>query len=179
MSIARFTTQIQPYLRHKYARIHGTKPVVFTVHIRGSPFLVYVSLVRLCMLCYKEKLLSKIENKEGNINYKNHFQAGFSEVFYPRRMGKLGVDFLNYADFKRYAPAGIYKETSDLLAKLPSEDCVTCKYLKDCGGGCPVTWKNYSFAALRNLFPLQRMGCCSENSTNLPLSVLKSRLCRV
>ena len=32
------------------------------------------------LLLSKERYLSKIQNKEGDINYKNYFQAGFSEI---------------------------------------------------------------------------------------------------
>lgn len=64
---------------------------------------------------------------------------------------QLGVDFFTYKDFIKKINHMSYKFTIDSLNLLPSEDCHSCEYLRLCYGGCPITWKNYSFAMLKQL----------------------------
>lgn len=60
-------------------------------------------------------------------------------------MGRFGMDFKSYKEFNRYRKSLDYKDVSDRLDFLPSGKCLACKYLKSCYGGCPLTWKNFSF----------------------------------
>ena len=66
------------------------------------------------------------------------------------KLGKLGTDFTSYEEFVEWSQNGAYKDVMDNLNVLPSEDCLSCEHLEACYGGCPVSWKNYSFESLKN-----------------------------
>ncbi len=60
-------------------------------------------------------------------------------------MGKFGLDFSTYKEFKKLSKCNPYKSTVESLSNLPSESCKSCKYLKDCQGGCTFFWMHYAF----------------------------------
>jgi radical SAM protein with 4Fe4S-binding SPASM domain len=66
-------------------------------------------------------------------------------------MGHFGIDFKNYKDFKKFRKKSFYKDIADKLNALPSQKCVSCRHLKSCYGGCPITWKNFSFEDIEKL----------------------------
>lgn len=64
------------------------------------------------------------------------------------KMGQFGKDFSSCEDFEKITQSIPYKSKLEFLRKLPSDTCITCKYLESCYGGCPVIWKNFTFEAL-------------------------------
>ena len=52
-------------------------------------------------------------------------------------------------DSVEYRQIQIVGQTMDEIRKLPSDECTACEHFGVCYGGCPVLWKNYSFAALK------------------------------
>lgn len=86
---------------------------------------------------------------ENGITFDTQMNLIPCNMFFENRMGKLGVDYSSYQEFKRFSQKSLYRLTIDRLQKFPSSECNLCKYIKSCYGGCPVTWKNYSFKALR------------------------------
>lgn len=71
------------------------------------------------------------------------------DMYIYKKMAKFGKDFSSYEGFLKLIENDKYKETMDEIRRLPSEDCVNCKHINICYGGCPVLWKNYSFNALK------------------------------
>ena len=71
-------------------------------------------------------------------------------MYFENRIGRLDTDFSSYAEFLDFIQNSIYRTTIDQLKQLPSTVCKSCKFLKLCYGGCPVTWKNYSFDVLND-----------------------------
>ena len=65
------------------------------------------------------------------------------------KIGQFGKDFNNYKEFKKYRKNGVYREITEKVRKVPSNDCKKCKYLKTCYGGCPILWRNYSYEDFR------------------------------
>ena len=71
------------------------------------------------------------------------------DFFIHQRLGEFGKDFSSYQEFLSFAESSSYIKTMNDIGKLPSEECNTCRHLNVCYGGCPVLWKNYSFASLK------------------------------
>ncbi|WP_346682025.1 radical SAM/SPASM domain-containing protein [Megasphaera stantonii] len=71
------------------------------------------------------------------------------DMYIYQPLGKFGKEFSSYLDFLSLIQMSTYSKTMDTIRKLPSDECIDCKYLDVCYGGCPVLWKNYSFAALK------------------------------
>lgn len=79
------------------------------------------------------------------------------DMYIGQSIGTLGRDFTNFAEFVQYADRPEYNRKIDELNNLPSAECQNCQYLQACLGGCPVIWKNYSFADVQ---------ACQENWQN-------------
>ena len=73
------------------------------------------------------------------------------DMYFDKKIGKLGEDFNNVEDFIELRKNNPYKKTIEDINHLPSEKCVNCQHLDKCYGGCPVLWKNYSFDELNAL----------------------------
>lgn len=71
------------------------------------------------------------------------------DMYSTTKMGKFGIDFSSYWEFKKLAQSQSYRSVLDSLSRHPSTECVSCRHLKSCHGGCPVLWKNYSFEDLK------------------------------
>lgn len=65
------------------------------------------------------------------------------------RLGKLGVDFSNFDEFIKYCEEKNYKETMKYLRSLPSSECLDCKLLTSCKGGCNAYWSQFGFEDLK------------------------------
>ena len=72
-------------------------------------------------------------------------------MYFQSKLGKLGETFTTYKEFIDLTNKQPYADTMSHLRKLPSSQCTSCSKLKDCYGGCPVLWKNYSFNSLKDL----------------------------
>lgn len=71
------------------------------------------------------------------------------DMYAEQKMGRFGLDFSSYQEFEELSKRPPYQDMMDALGKLPSSECVSCRHLDSCCGGCPVLWKNYSFGALK------------------------------
>lgn len=70
------------------------------------------------------------------------------DMYFDRKIGRLGEDFVSVNDFLELRKSNPYKNTIEDISSLPSEKCVNCQYFDKCYGGCPVLWNNYSFDEL-------------------------------
>ena len=71
------------------------------------------------------------------------------DMYINQKLGKFGRDFTSYSEYLALTEKSDYRKTINEINKLPSNECTTCEHLDLCYGGCPVLWKNYSFAALK------------------------------
>ncbi|XME02152.1 radical SAM protein [Lachnospiraceae bacterium C1.1] len=67
------------------------------------------------------------------------------DMYFDRKIGRIGEDFNSIEEFNEWRKHGTYKETIDEISHRPSDTCLGCTHLDDCFGGCPVLWNNYSF----------------------------------
>ncbi len=72
------------------------------------------------------------------------------DMYIYQKLGKFGKDFSSYQDFLSLTKSANYSKTMGEIRKLPSDECAICKHFDICYGGCPVLWRNYSFAALKD-----------------------------
>lgn len=93
--------------------------------------------------------------KGNSITFDTHMNLLPCNMFIGNEMGEFLKDFSSYNEFCKYSESGVYRETMNKLAQMPSSYCTSCKHYESCYGGCPVTWKNYSFEAL-NKFRIQQ-----------------------
>lgn len=70
------------------------------------------------------------------------------DMYIKNKLGKLGRDFSSYEELIKLNENENYNDIMEDIRKLPADDCKLCKYLKHCYGGCPILWKNYSYATL-------------------------------
>ncbi len=70
------------------------------------------------------------------------------DMYFDRKLGRLGEDFFSVNDFLELRKNNPYKNAIEYISHLPSEKCVNCQYFDKCYGGCPVLWNNYSFDEL-------------------------------
>lgn len=112
------------------------------------------------MCMYTSKQLTSLKGKlaspcqihtESGIIFDTDLNLIPCSMFIENRMGKLGIDFSTYREFKLFAQRSVYKDIIKTLKQLPSTECESCKFLESCYGGCPVLWKNYSFDAMKKL----------------------------
>ena len=110
----------------------------------------------LCM--YTEELLRLLKgkiatpcqiHKRNSITFDTQLNLLPCDMYFDRKIGKLGKDFTSVNDFFELRENNIYKKTIDNISKLPSKECTNCQYLDKCYGGCPVLWNNYSFDELK------------------------------
>ena len=108
---------------------------------------------------YTEEQLKLLEGKlatpcqihiENGITFDTNMNLIPCNMHFENRIGKFGVDFSLYEDFKEVTQKSLYRSTIDMLKQYPSDNCKLCKYLDICYGGCPIIWKNYSYDALMN-----------------------------
>lgn len=109
------------------------------------------------MCIYTRKQLNILKGKlaspcqihiENGITFDTEMNLIPCNMHFENRIGKLGVDFSSYIEFLEIFKKSLYRDTIDKLKKYPSNKCTSCEYLESCYGGCPVTWKNYSFEAI-------------------------------
>ena len=67
---------------------------------------------------------------------------------------KKVIDFCDEARVKYIVFTGgeptLYRSVIDRLKEYPSEECKECSKLSICYGGCPVTWKNFTYRMVQN-----------------------------
>lgn len=78
------------------------------------------------------------------------------DMYIYNQLGRFGRDFSSYQEFLSLIESTHYRETMDTICKLPADECAACEHFDVCYGGCPVLWKNYSFAELKEF---QAMRC--------------------
>ena len=71
------------------------------------------------------------------------------DMYFDKPLGQYGKDFSSYEEFLSLSKSDRYLTTIRKIRELPSPDCTFCEYYDRCRGGCPVLWKNYSFADLK------------------------------
>lgn len=106
-------------------------------------------------LCfYSDEQLSKLEGKlaapchvhcENGITFDTSMNLIPCNMFFECKMGKFGEEFKTVTEFEEFKNHAKYKSTIEEINKVPSESCRKCMHYDDCLGGCPITWKNYSY----------------------------------
>lgn len=64
-------------------------------------------------------------------------------------IGEIGKDFTNKDEFLAFWSSDRINKIYSKLAALPDLDCMKCKNLGQCGGGCISNWLNYSYDELK------------------------------
>lgn len=109
----------------------------------------------LCM--YTEEQLKILKNRLAapcQIHMKNGIVLDTKMKLIPCNMyldtpiGQFEKDFISNKEFNLFNKNQTVKRIMISLRKLPSNRCKICKYKKDCYGGCPILWRNYSFEDL-------------------------------
>ena len=110
------------------------------------------------MCAYTERQLSLLEDKfacpcqihKGNgMTLDTKMNAIPCNMFFDLSLGKFNKDFTSLDSYQHMIQTRLQQEGGFLEVKqMPSLNCKTCQYWERCMGGCPVTWKNYSFDAL-------------------------------
>lgn len=94
-------------------------------------------------------------HKRNGITFDTKMNLLPCNMYISSKMGQLGLDFSTYDEFAKKISHTSYKSIMDSLNMLPSKECALCEYLEACYGGCPVTWKNSSFEALKEFGEIQ------------------------
>ena len=120
-------------------------------------------------LCvYTEEQLNILEGKmafpcqihnENGITFDTELNLIPCNMYFENKIGRLGSDFLSYEDFKNWMKNDAYRSVIDRLKEYPSEECKECSKLSICYGGCPVTWKNFTYRMVQN----HRQECYEKN----------------
>lgn len=114
----------------------------FTIE-NGYPLCVY-SEEQLKLL--KNNMISSCQLLENNgILFDTDLSIIPCNLMYKIKVGKLGVDFNTYEEFIKFKKSEKYLKPFNMLRSLPSNECLNCKDLKYCGGGCTCLWTNTSF----------------------------------
>lgn len=110
------------------------------------------------MCAYTERQLSLLEDKfacpcqihKGNgMTLDTKMNAIPCNMFFDLSLGKFNKDFVSLDSYQHMIQTRLQQEGVLLEVKqMPSLNCKTCQYWEKCMGGCPVTWRNYSFDAL-------------------------------
>lgn len=109
----------------------------------------------LCM--YTEKQLHLLNgrmatpcqiHKKNAVTFDTQLNLLPCDMYFDRKIGRLGEDFVSVNDFLELRKNNPYKNTIEDISRLPSEKCINCQYFDKCYGGCPVLWNNYSFDEL-------------------------------
>lgn len=109
-------------------------------------------------LCvYTEKQLQLLEgrmatpcqiHKKNAVTFDTQLNLLPCDMYFDRKIGKLGKDFTSVEDFIELRKNSPYKNVIEDISQLPSRKCIDCRYLEKCFGGCPVLWNKYSFDEL-------------------------------
>lgn len=70
------------------------------------------------------------------------------DMYIGTNLGRFGKEFSNPRELKKLLGGRDAQDALNDIRRLPSPKCASCEYLERCYGGCPVLWKNYSFASL-------------------------------
>lgn len=81
-------------------------------------------------------------------------------TMFPIKLGKMGVDFNNFEEFKKYFSTEEYLTLRKYLRSLPSKECLRCSKRGVCGGGCVNFWTHTNFNNLKHYL--------HENEIKLP-----------
>lgn len=73
------------------------------------------------------------------------------DMFMDESLGRLGRDFNTYEEFLKWRSHAPYHDAVNKLRRYPSNECSDCVHLSACLGGCPVLWKHYSLAEIKNI----------------------------
>lgn len=65
------------------------------------------------------------------------------------KIGKINDDFNNGKTLLQYEDLKFVEKIYNKLRGVPSEECLHCNDLKNCGGGCVCQWTNFSFDDIR------------------------------
>lgn len=87
-------------------------------------------------------------HKKNSVTFDTQLNLLPCDMYFDRKIGRLGKDFYNAEEFYNLTTLDPYKETIDKIGSIPSNKCVDCQYFDKCYGGCPVLWNNYSFDEL-------------------------------
>lgn len=110
------------------------------------------------MCVYTEKQLKILEGRlatpcqihlKNAVTFNTKMELLPCDMYIYQPLGKFSRDFSSYQEFLSLIESANYSKTMGSIRKLPSDECIACKYFVECYGGCPVLWKNYSFAALK------------------------------
>lgn len=71
------------------------------------------------------------------------------DMYIYQKLGRFGRDFSSYPEFLSLTRSVNYRKMMGAIRELPSDECTACEHFGECYGGCPVLWKHYSFAALK------------------------------
>lgn len=67
------------------------------------------------------------------------------------KLGKLNVDFSTAKELLNYTETEAFKKVYSKLCGLPDKECLNCRELAYCGGGCVCQWTNYDFNQLMEM----------------------------
>lgn len=110
------------------------------------------------MCVYTEEQLKLLEGRlatpcqihlKNAVTFNTRMELLPCDMYIYQQLGQFGRDFSSYQEFLSLTESAKYSRTMSEIRKLPSDECSTCKYFDMCYGGCPVLWKNYSFAELK------------------------------
>lgn len=71
------------------------------------------------------------------------------DMYLYQQLGRFGRDFSSYQEFLSITHSENYRKRMNAIRQLPSDECSLCAHFNVCYGGCPVLWKHYSFADLK------------------------------
>lgn len=87
-------------------------------------------------------------HKKNSITFDTQLNLLPCDMYFDRKIGKLGKDFTTVEEFLKLKKNNPYENTIEDISKLPSDKCSKCEHLERCFGGCPILWNNYSFDEL-------------------------------
>lgn len=110
------------------------------------------------MCVYTEEQLSLLEGKlatpcqihmKNAVTFNTKMELLPCDMYINQKMGQLGTDFSSHHEFEELTECPAYRCVMEVLREQPSIECMSCRHLESCYGGCPVLWKHYSFEALK------------------------------
>ncbi len=76
-----------------------------------------------------------IFDPQGRLLPCHHFCTSF--------LGQIGSDFVSSADYLFFRKRGDVAQFYKRVSICPHQDCIQCKYWKNCGGGCRINWLHW------------------------------------
>lgn len=70
-------------------------------------------------------------------------------AMYRLKLGKLGVDYNDGTTLDSFRNSEKIQRVYNKLRGVPSQECLECKKLKYCGGGCVCQWTNFNFQQIK------------------------------